>query len=67
MQMLRNLKDRNIIRGITGVRWCGKSTLLQMFADELLKRELATLLTGRYITTEMLPFSFAEYMKSPKK
>jgi predicted AAA+ superfamily ATPase len=145
MQMLRNLKDRNIIKVITGVRRCGKSTLLQMFADELLKTgveqaqiqflnfedldtfaigdifqihkhiknrlvpdkmnyifldevqnvkdfqrlvdslfikkncdvyitgsnayllsgELATLLTGRYITTEMLPFSFAEYMKSP--
>jgi predicted AAA+ superfamily ATPase len=36
MQILRNLKDQNIIKVITGVRRCGKSTLLQMFADELL-------------------------------
>ena len=37
MQVLRNLKDQNIIKVITGVRRCGKSTLLQMFADELLQ------------------------------
>ena len=35
MQMLRDMKDQNIIKVITGVRRCGKSTLLQMFADEL--------------------------------
>jgi predicted AAA+ superfamily ATPase len=141
MQTLRNLKDQNIIKVITGVRRCGKSTLLQMFADELLQKgttqeqiyflnfedpdvytignwkdiydyikvrllpdkmnyvfldevqnidvfqrlvdglyikknvdlyvtgsnayllsgELATLLTGRYIETEILPFSYKEY------
>jgi predicted AAA+ superfamily ATPase len=38
MQMLRNLKDQNIIKVITGVRRCGKSTLLEMFADELLQK-----------------------------
>jgi len=37
MQILRNLKDQNVIKVITGVRRCGKSTLLQMFADELLQ------------------------------
>ena len=141
MQTLRDLKDQNIIKVITGVRRCGKSTLLQMFADELLQNgvvqeqiqfynfedldtlalgdifqihthiknklvadkmnyifldevqnvnefqrlvdslyikkncdvyitgsnayllsgELATLLTGRYITTSILPLQFAEY------
>ena len=40
MQTLRNLKDQNIIKVITGVRRCGKSTLLQMFADELLHKEI---------------------------
>jgi predicted AAA+ superfamily ATPase len=40
MQTLRNLKDQNIIKVITGVRRCGKSTLLQMFADELLQNEV---------------------------
>ncbi|MCL1868469.1 MAG: AAA family ATPase [Paludibacter sp.] len=37
MRILRNLKDQNIIKVITGVRRCGKSTLLQMFVDELLQ------------------------------
>lgn len=37
MQQLRNLKDHNIIKVISGVRRCGKSTLLMMFADELLQ------------------------------
>ena len=37
MQQLRNLKDQNIIKVISGVRRCGKSTLLMMFADELIR------------------------------
>ncbi|AEF84630.1 ATPase [Treponema primitia ZAS-2] len=37
MQILRDLKDQHIIKVITGVRRCGKSTLLEMFADELLQ------------------------------
>ena len=37
MQQLRNLKDLNIIKVISGVRRCGKSTLLMMFADELIR------------------------------
>jgi predicted AAA+ superfamily ATPase len=41
MQILRDLKDQNIIKVITGVRRCGKSTLLQMFADELLQNGIA--------------------------
>lgn len=40
MQMLRDLKDQNIIKVISGVRRCGKSTLLQMFASELLQNEI---------------------------
>ena len=35
MQQLRDLRDQNVIKVISGVCRCGKSTLLQMFADEL--------------------------------
>jgi predicted AAA+ superfamily ATPase len=33
--MLGDLKDQNVIKVISGVRRCGKSTLLLMFAEEL--------------------------------
>lgn len=42
MQMLRDLKEQNLIKVITGVRRCGKSTLLQMFASELLNNGIDT-------------------------
>lgn len=35
LQMLGDLKDQNVIKVISGVRRCGKSTLLLMFAAEL--------------------------------
>jgi len=41
MQTLRDQCGQNIIKVVTGVRRCGKSTLLQMFADELLKNGVA--------------------------
>jgi len=142
LQKLRQLKDQNLIKVVTGVRRCGKSTLLDAFRNELLltgvspqnifslnfeerenlgfvdcpalyneivgktnpsqknyvfldevqqladfeklidalyvkknidlyvtgsnayllSGELATLLTGRYITINLHPFSFAEYI-----
>lgn len=37
MDQLRHLKDVHIIKVVTGIRRCGKSTLLEMFRDELLK------------------------------
>jgi len=146
LSQLRELKDVQIIKVITGVRRCGKSTLLEQFRDELrstgvpasniqyynleepenttfehwrdfyfhiksslygngmnyvfldeiqmldhferlldglhilknvdlyvtgsnaylLSSELATLLTGRAITIEMYPFSFAEFVAHQK-
>ncbi len=144
LKKLRQLKDRNLIKVITGIRRCGKSTLLEDFKNELLNEgitpdkiiflnfeerenlhltkwtalydeiieavtpedrfyvfldevqlindfeklvnslftkknidlyvtgsnayllssELATLLTGRYIAINLLPFSFKEYVSA---
>lgn len=36
LQKLRLLKDQDLIKVVTGVRRCGKSTLLQSFMDELI-------------------------------
>jgi hypothetical protein len=38
---LKQLKDQNIIKVITGIRRCGKSTLLEAFMNELLKDGVA--------------------------
>lgn len=38
LQQLRSLKDQNIIKVITGVRRCGKSTLMLMFANEIISQ-----------------------------
>ena len=32
---LRRWRDRDVIKVVTGVRRCGKSTLLGLFSDEL--------------------------------
>ncbi len=37
MEKLRRLKDKDIIKVITGVRRCGKSYLLKLFMDELIE------------------------------
>lgn len=36
LDRLRNLKHKKLIKIITGIRRCGKSTVLEMFKDELL-------------------------------
>jgi len=37
LERLRNLKQKKLIKILTGIRRCGKSTVLEMFKNELLK------------------------------
>lgn len=37
LEKLKNFKDKQLIKVITGVRRCGKSTLLELFKDYLIK------------------------------
>lgn len=41
LDFLIKLKDKNIIKVITGIRRCGKSTLLSLFKEYLLKNKVA--------------------------
>ena len=42
LNRLKQLKDQNLIKVITGIRRCGKSTLLEAFMNELLKEGVAS-------------------------
>ena len=41
LERLRNLKHKKLIKIITGIRRCGKSTVMEMFRDELIERGVA--------------------------
>lgn len=42
LEKLRQLKDQHLIKVITGIRRCGKSTLLEIFKNELLQNGIRT-------------------------
>ena len=37
MSILKRWKDKKVIKVVTGIRRCGKSSLLRMFQEHLLK------------------------------
>ncbi len=42
LKKLRQLKDQNLIKIITGIRRCGKSTLLEIFKNELISNGVSS-------------------------
>lgn len=40
LEQLRNLQHKKLIKIITGIRRCGKSTVMEMFRDELLENDV---------------------------
>ena len=62
MTRLESLKDKQVIKVITGIRRCGKSTLLEMFRERLL---LCGVPESRIISVNLEDFDFAE-LKEPK-
>ena len=40
LNTLIGLRDKNLIKILTGVRRCGKSTVMQLFRDYLMKQTL---------------------------
>lgn len=62
MARLESLKDKQVIKVITGIRRCGKSTLLEMFRERLL---LCGVPESRIISVNLEDFDFAE-LKEPK-
>lgn len=63
MQRLYAFKDKKIIKVITGLRRSGKSTLLEMFKDELLKNGVLSKQI-QYINFELMKYdSIRDYKK----
>lgn len=40
LKQLIDLKDTSVIKVITGIRRCGKSTLFELYIDYLLKQDI---------------------------
>ncbi len=61
MERLRGFKDKNLIKVVTGIRRCGKSTLLEMFREELIADGVPE---SRIVTVNFEDFDFA-HLKDP--
>ena len=63
MEKLLNWKDKQVIKVVTGVRRCGKSTLLEMFQDRL---KMEGVDDHRIIAINLEDFDFIE-LRDPKE
>ena len=65
LKRLRQLKDQNLIKVITGIRRCGKSTLLEAFKRELINDGIApkVFVTPLNPITREVPISIIPFAK----
>ena len=59
MNQLHSFKDNKLIKVVTGLRRSGKSTLLQMFRDELIKDGVAE------NQIQYINFELMKYLSTP--
>lgn len=57
LRKLRSLRDQDVIKVVTGVRRCGKSTLLKIFREELIKKGVPERRT-QYVNFEDPKYSY---------
>lgn len=72
LEQLERRKDRDVIKVVTGVRRCGKSTLMQMFAELCRRYNLSMVSAVNMIICECiesgrLPFEFVEKAKETSR
>ena len=60
LEKLKKWKDKNLIKVVTGIRRCGKSTLLELFIEYLKEEKI----DGEHIVSinlESLEYNFSNY------
>ena len=61
LDALRRWRDKDVIKVVTGIRRCGKSTLLELFREELLESGVDA---GHIVSVNLEDFDFENLLSS---
>ena len=61
LEELKRWKDKDLIKVVTGIRRCGKSTLFELFIDDLKKNDITEEQIIQ-INLEIPEYNFKDYM-----